>query len=413
MPNLGGEEWSQLRARLHDRWPALSEDELDETEGDREALVALLEARYGYARANAEADVDLVRSASVSSPFIATDSDDPDAVANSGTIDRPLEQSLELSTGVTSHYLEWPHVGAPTMLLLHGLGGCAADWQRVAAHFQPRFRVIALDQRGHGDSLASSASYAADRYVADLQAFVEAIDEHLGELILVGHSMGGHHALAYAAISPLRVSAVVVSSLDADTMDPVQGFAGRLLSSAQEYVDALRAATPSAPDWALWSLAGGRLREAAGGMRLRVEPDAVLAWEPPRFDQQIDLPVLMLEEEGRVPGDRTAHSLWLTNAELDHLPAGREPFITHEQAYLSAVEGFLAARALIPRSCDLNRPRAVAPGRTPMIQVLSKLKAQPAKEDAVRRALAEMATTARASEQLVGVGVVGLCGRPE
>ena len=347
---LSGEEWSQLRARLHDCWPALAGDELDETAGNRDALVALLEARYGYAHANAEADLDLVTSASVSGPFIATDSDDADVVANSGTIDRPLEQSLELSTGVTSHYLEWPHVGASVMLLLHGLGGCAADWQRIAAHFQPRFRVIALDQRGHGESLVSSVNYAADRYVADIQAFVETIeDEDFGELIVVGHAMGGHHALAYAASNPTGLSAVVVSSLDADTMDPVEGLAGRLLSSAQEYVDALRAAAPSAPDWALWSLAGGRLREDSSGLRLRVDPEAVLAWQPPRVDQQIDLPVLMLEEEGRVPGDRTAQSLWLANVELTHLPAGREPFITHEQAYLGAIDRFLAARALAPK----------------------------------------------------------------
>ena len=356
------EEWPQLRARLHDRWPALSEDELDETEGDRDALVALLEARYGYARANAEADLDLVTSASVSGPFIATNSADADAVANSGTIDRPLEQSLELSTGVTSHYLEWPHVGASTMLLLHGLGGCAADWQRVAAHFQPRFRVIALDQRGHGESLVPSADYAADRYVADIQAFLETFDEDLGELILVGHAMGGHHALAYAATNPVRVSAVVVSSLDADTMDPVQGMAGRLLSSAQEYVDAIRLAAPSAPDWALWSLAGGRLREDPDGLRLRVDPDAVLAWEPPKVDAQIDLPVLIIEEEGRVPGDRTANSLWLANAELGHLPAGRDPFIYSRASLLDCHRPVPGCSCTYPESpAALSAQRSVVP----------------------------------------------------
>ena len=99
-------DWPAVRERLHSRWPALSEDELDETQGDRDSLVALLEAKYGYARENAVGDLQLVMETPVApGPFVAEDSDNPEDVAESGTIDRALERDLELSTGLTGHYM--------------------------------------------------------------------------------------------------------------------------------------------------------------------------------------------------------------------------------------------------------------------------------------------------------------------
>src|SRR5688572_6033585 len=51
-------DWPAAKRRLQQRWPGLGDDELDESEGDRAALVALLEGRLGYARPNAEQDID-------------------------------------------------------------------------------------------------------------------------------------------------------------------------------------------------------------------------------------------------------------------------------------------------------------------------------------------------------------------
>lgn len=60
--------WAGARARILTRWPGLSADELDSTEGDREQLVGLLQVRLGYGKENAEADVDAVLADEVPMP---------------------------------------------------------------------------------------------------------------------------------------------------------------------------------------------------------------------------------------------------------------------------------------------------------------------------------------------------------
>jgi hypothetical protein len=52
--------WDETKARLIARWPLLPEAELDATAGDPEAILALLEIRLGYARANAEGDLNTI-----------------------------------------------------------------------------------------------------------------------------------------------------------------------------------------------------------------------------------------------------------------------------------------------------------------------------------------------------------------
>lgn len=51
-------DWDETKIRLRRRWPALSEDELEASQGERDALLGLLQGRLGYARANAEQDLD-------------------------------------------------------------------------------------------------------------------------------------------------------------------------------------------------------------------------------------------------------------------------------------------------------------------------------------------------------------------
>ena len=55
-------------ARAMDKWPQLTRDELEATDGDREQLIALLQGRIGYARENAEGDVDDVLTGDIATP---------------------------------------------------------------------------------------------------------------------------------------------------------------------------------------------------------------------------------------------------------------------------------------------------------------------------------------------------------
>src|ERR1700722_19519026 len=54
--------------------------------------------------------------------------------------------------GLRFHFLEWGEPDAPAVLLLHGGNQSAHSWDLVSLHLADRYHVLALDQRGHGDT---------------------------------------------------------------------------------------------------------------------------------------------------------------------------------------------------------------------------------------------------------------------
>lgn len=120
----------------------------------------------------------------------------------------PRDNHLEVN-GLRFHYLEWGKVDSEPMLLLHGFMGHAHVWDNVASAFAERYRVLALDQRGHGESgWSKEAAYSIYDHYVDICGFVETLD--LKDLNLIGHSMGGRNALLYAACAPQTVRRLVL-----------------------------------------------------------------------------------------------------------------------------------------------------------------------------------------------------------
>ncbi|HYI24576.1 MAG TPA: alpha/beta fold hydrolase, partial [Thermomicrobiales bacterium] len=72
--------------------------------------------------------------------------------------------------GVRFHYRDWGDPAAPPVVLLHAYLQHARTWDTVARALADRFRVLALDQRGHGKS-AWAADYHELRLVGDLAGF--------------------------------------------------------------------------------------------------------------------------------------------------------------------------------------------------------------------------------------------------
>jgi esterase len=106
------------------------------------------------------------------------------------------------------HYLDWGGSGTP-ILLLHGGGINAHTWDCVAVMLGERFRCIALDQRGHGDSEWSPVvNYCNAAHLGDIEGFVETIE--LKRPIIVGQSMGGLNAIAYATRHSDQIRAMVI-----------------------------------------------------------------------------------------------------------------------------------------------------------------------------------------------------------
>jgi pimeloyl-ACP methyl ester carboxylesterase len=85
--------------------------------------------------------------------------------------------------------------------MLHGISQQAHSWDFISLPLSVDYRVIALDQRGHGDSdWSPNGNYSTDIYVGDIEAFVGAM--RLENFHLMGHSMGGRNSLAWASGRP-------------------------------------------------------------------------------------------------------------------------------------------------------------------------------------------------------------------
>jgi pimeloyl-ACP methyl ester carboxylesterase len=106
------------------------------------------------------------------------------------------------------HYLEWNPGGEHTLVLLHGNSANVWWWEPLAASMPERYHMIAIDQRGHGDSeWVRPAAYSQTDYADDLARFID--ERGLQSPVVVGHSMGGMSVLAFAERHPKRARAAV------------------------------------------------------------------------------------------------------------------------------------------------------------------------------------------------------------
>ena len=94
-------------------------------------------------------------------------------------------------------------------MFLHGMGTSAATWNQCMELLEDRFTVVAPDLLGHGHSPVPDdpAEYTRDRTLVDVDDIVADLAE---PPVLVGHSLGGYLALAYAATRPDATRGVVV-----------------------------------------------------------------------------------------------------------------------------------------------------------------------------------------------------------
>jgi len=107
---------------------------------------------------------------------------------------------------------QWGDPESPPLVLLHGLRGFSGTWRTLAAALSQDYRLLAFDQRGRGDSdWDPGCNYYTDAYLADLEGIVE----HFGlrRFALLGHSMGGTTAYAYADRHPLRLTTLLIEDI--------------------------------------------------------------------------------------------------------------------------------------------------------------------------------------------------------
>jgi len=114
--------------------------------------------------------------------------------------------------GLRLHYLESGNADAPAIICLHGLTNNAHDFDLIAPYLVARYRVIALDVRGRGDSQwGGPANYNIPTYVTDVDALLDKLG--VPRVSLIGNSMGGRISLLYALEHPARVDRIVMNDI--------------------------------------------------------------------------------------------------------------------------------------------------------------------------------------------------------
>jgi pimeloyl-ACP methyl ester carboxylesterase len=96
------------------------------------------------------------------------------------------------------------------VLFVHSLGGSSSHWNEQLRYLRQSRRAVAFDLRGHGrsDAAVTQSAYLVDALAGDVAAVADALD--LKRFVLVGHSLGGAVATAYAAANPRRVAGLVL-----------------------------------------------------------------------------------------------------------------------------------------------------------------------------------------------------------
>lgn len=144
--------------------------------------------------------------------------------------------------------IAWHSVGpadAPPLVLLHKVGGWAADWREVAKRLAARHRIIALDFPGHGDSVMAGKPPFVVTVDQNMAAILAALTElGVDRFSVAGNSLGGICAVAMAAMHPERVEKLAVVSASLSL-----GMTRAQLAKQEETRDAAQWTADWRPKW--------------------------------------------------------------------------------------------------------------------------------------------------------------------
>jgi pimeloyl-ACP methyl ester carboxylesterase len=108
------------------------------------------------------------------------------------------------------HYKYYDRGSGPALLLIHGMFGDHRDWEPVLEPLAARYRLLAVDLPGFGDSEKPDGDYTAERFVTALDGLRADLGIH--RLSVVGNSFGGVVALLYTLARPEHVERLVLVS---------------------------------------------------------------------------------------------------------------------------------------------------------------------------------------------------------
>jgi pimeloyl-ACP methyl ester carboxylesterase/tetratricopeptide (TPR) repeat protein len=207
-------------------------------------------------------------------------------------------KKVMLKTGISMSYVETGEATGAPVILLHGITDSSVSFREVLPLLDQKFRVYALDQRGHGDSDRPETGYSMKDFASDVAAFMDA--KQIRKAIVVGHSMGSFVAMQTALDHPSRVSKLVLVGTAPKANKPgMEEFIGAINSLPEpvpasfarefvistssptvkaEFVDALTAETLKLPA-RVWksALAGALARDFTSDLH-RIDVPVTIFW---------------------------------------------------------------------------------------------------------------------------------------
>ncbi len=136
----------------------------------------------------------------------------------------------------------------PDLVLVHGIGTRSVSWWPVIDDLAQRFRVRAIDLRGHGDSDHPANGYLIGDYAADLMAVIDGLD--LAQPRILAHSLGALITLEWAATYPDRAAAIVLEDPPLRTLaSTLEAFDGWTALSSMTVAEAAAYYRSEHPEW--------------------------------------------------------------------------------------------------------------------------------------------------------------------
>lgn len=120
----------------------------------------------------------------------------------------PTSRLTALHNGVTLPYVAQGDPSGIPVVLLHGFTDSWRSFEGVLGHLPRSIRAYAVTQRGHGDADRPASGYHSDDFVADVEAFMDAVG--IESAVVAGHSMGAGIARRFAARHPERALGLVL-----------------------------------------------------------------------------------------------------------------------------------------------------------------------------------------------------------
>jgi esterase len=214
---------------------------------------------------------------------------------------KPRDEFVE-ANDLRFHYREWGDTRSRhAVIMLHGYAATSEIWTDVATDLAREFRVIAVDQRGYGQTEhAEDMDYTRASQLEDLEGIIDALG--LRSVTLVGHSMGGALAICYAAEHPEIVSALVVVEAAPEVLRSGVENLRRLLTAGDSWTTMDQAAEAFEPH--MPGASHEQLERRVRGALVQQE-DGTFTWG---FDEAFRDPSIRPPDPD--PGQRRLSDLW-------------------------------------------------------------------------------------------------------